>query len=88
MKPAGLKEMTRSREAKLGHFIIEFATPGIGHILKTAGCDFVFFDLEHSGFGFETLKTSIRFFEAATVPMIVRLPSKDYAMLARACDVS
>lgn len=87
MKPAGLKEMTRSREAKLGHFIIEFATPGIGHILKTAGCDFVFFDLEHSGFGFETLKTSIRFFEAAAVPMIVRLPSKDYAMLARACDV-
>lgn len=87
MQPAGLKEMTRSREAKLGHFIIEFATPGIGHILKTAGCDFVFFDLEHSGFGFETLKTSIRFFEAAAVPMIVRLPSKDYAMLARACDV-
>lgn len=87
MKPAGLKEMTRSREAKIGHFIIEFATPGIGHILKTAGCDFVFFDLEHSGFGFETLKTSVRLFEAAAVPMIVRLPSKDYSMLARACDV-
>jgi 2-keto-3-deoxy-L-rhamnonate aldolase RhmA len=87
MKRAGLKEMSRSRKAKLGHFIIEFATPGIGHILKTAGCDFVFFDLEHSGFGFESLKSSVRFFEAAGVPMIVRLPSKDYAMLARACDV-
>jgi hypothetical protein len=33
----GLKEMAGSRQAKLGHFVVEFATPGIGHILKSAG---------------------------------------------------
>jgi 2-keto-3-deoxy-L-rhamnonate aldolase RhmA len=81
-----LKEMTRSKEAKLGHFIVEFATPGIGHIMKAAGCDFAFFDMEHSGFTFETLKSAIRYFEAADVPVIVRVPSKDYDMLARASD--
>ena len=61
----GLKELAASKTPKFGHFIVEFATPGIGHILKSAGCDFVLFDLEHSGFDFETVKSAIRYFEAA-----------------------
>ncbi len=87
MTRIGLKEMSQSRKAKLGHFIVEFATPGIGHITRNAGCDFVLFDLEHSGFGFETVKSAFRYFEAAGVAMIVRSPSKDYNDIARACDV-
>lgn len=83
----GLKAMSGHRRPKLGHFIVEFATPGIGHILKSAGCDFALFDLEHSGFGFETVKSAIRYFEAAEVPAIVRAPSKDYHHIARACDM-
>ena len=83
----GLKEMTRSKELKLGNFIVEFATPGIGHILKAAGLDFAFFDMEHSGFSFETLKSVIRYFEAAGVPVIVRVPAQENDMLARACDM-
>lgn len=82
-----LKAMTRTKEIKLGHFVVEFATPGIGHILKAAGCDFVFFDMEHSGFSFETLKQAIRYFEAADIAVIVRVPSLENDMLARACDV-
>ena len=70
-----LKQMMQSPELKVGHFIVEFVTPGIGHILKAAGCDFVFLDMEHSGFSFETLKSAIRYFEAADVPVIVRVPA-------------
>ena len=58
-----LRDMVRSKELKVGNFIVEFATPGIGHILKAAGCDFAFFDMEHSGFSFETLKSAIRYVE-------------------------
>src|SRR5580700_8378155 len=65
MAAQGLKELAQTKVPKFGHFIVEFATPGIGHILKSAGCDFVLFDLEHSGFGFETVKSAIRYFEAA-----------------------
>src|SRR5215510_12617497 len=86
MARAGLKQMTMTPELKLGHFIVEFATPGIGHILKRAGCDFALFDLEHSGFGFETVKSAARYFEAAGLPPIVRVPSKAYHHIARACD--
>ena len=53
MDSQGLKAMAGTRAPKLGTFIVEFATPGIGHILKSAGCDFVLFDTEHSGFGFD-----------------------------------
>lgn len=81
-----LKALTRSRQPKFGHYVGEFATPGIGHMLASAECDFVFFDMEHSGFSIETLKSVLRYFEAAGIPAIVRTPSKDYDMIARICD--
>jgi 2-keto-3-deoxy-L-rhamnonate aldolase RhmA len=87
MTDHGLKAMAQTRAPKFGHFIVEFATPGIGHILKSAGCDFVLFDLEHSGFHFETVKSVIRYFEAASLPAIVRVPSKEYHHIARAMDM-
>ena len=87
MTAQGLKELAQTKTPKFRHFIVEFATPGIGHILKSAGCDFVLFDLEHSGFGFETVKSVIRYFEAADLPVIVRTPSKEYHHIARAMDM-
>lgn len=82
-----LKDLARAPGPKIGNFIVEFATPGIGHILKAAGLDFAFFDMEHSGFSFETLKSAIRYFEAARLPVIVRVPAQENDMLARACDM-
>lgn len=82
-----MREMARTRSLKVGHFVVEFATPGIGYVLRNAGCDFVLFDTEHSGFHTETIKTALRFFEAAQVPAIVRVPSKEYHHIARALDM-
>jgi 2-dehydro-3-deoxyglucarate aldolase/4-hydroxy-2-oxoheptanedioate aldolase len=82
-----LRSMCRSRDLRLGHFVVEFATPGIGHILKNAGCDYVLFDTEHSGFTNETIRRAVRFFEAADLPAIVRVPSKEYHHIARAMDM-
>ncbi|MFO0994526.1 MAG: aldolase/citrate lyase family protein [Hyphomicrobiales bacterium] len=88
MAERGLKAMTKSAKTpKFGHFIVEFATPGIGYIMKSAGCDFTLFDLEHSGFDIETVKSTLRYFEAADLPAIVRMPSKDYHHIARAMDL-
>jgi len=87
MAETGLKAMARTKAPKFGHFIVEFATPGIGHIMKSAGCDFTLFDLEHSGFGFETVKSALRYFEAADLPAIVRVPSREYHHIARAMDM-
>ena len=86
VKVRSLAALTRSQSPKIGHYVGEFVTPGIGHLLASAGCEFVFFDMEHSGFGFETLKQVLRYFEAANIPAIVRAPSKDYEGIARLCD--
>lgn len=83
----GLKQMATTRELKVGHFIVEFATPGIGQILKAAGCDYALFDTEHSGFGHETMKSALRYMQAADLPTIVRVPSKEYHHIARAADM-
>jgi 2-dehydro-3-deoxyglucarate aldolase/4-hydroxy-2-oxoheptanedioate aldolase len=82
-----MRDLCRSRDLKLGHFVAEFATPGIGHILKGAGCDFALLDMEHSGFSFETVKSLVRYCEAAGLPAIVRVPSKAYDHVARAADI-
>ena len=71
----------------LGHYVGEFVTPGIGHILKEAGAEFVFFDMEHSGNSFETINRGLRYFEAAGVPAMVRVPSDAYDHIARALDI-
>ena len=82
-----LKSMTQTRDISVGHFIVEFATPGIGHLMKNAGADYVLFDMEHSGFSIETVKRCVRYMEAANLPMITRVPSKSYDHIARVLDM-
>ncbi|NVL92249.1 MAG: hpch/hpai aldolase, partial [Desulfobacterales bacterium] len=75
------------REVKIGHYVGEFTTTGIGQILKAAGCDFALLDMEHSGFSFDTVKSVLRYMQAADLPSIVRVPSKEGHHISRACDV-
>lgn len=84
---ASMKEVATSGGLKIGTFVCEFATPGIGYILKNAGLDFVFLDMEHSGFDVSTLKSVLRYFEAADLPCLVRPAGKDYYDMARMLDI-
>ena len=82
-----LKQLTKTRAAKFGTFLLEFATPGIGHILKAAGCDFVLVDMEHSGLGLDALKKTLRYLEAAGLPAIIGMPTKEPHYVSRALDL-
>jgi len=82
-----LKELCRKQGPKLGTYVAEFATPGIGHILRSAGCEYVLFGMEHSGFSIETTKAMLRVMEAAALPVIVHVPTCSYADIAHVCDV-
>jgi len=82
-----LKEMTQTRRGKFCTFLVEFNTPGIGQIMKAAGCDFVLLDMEHSGFSFDSLKSMLRYMQSAELPTIVRVPSRNYHHIARALDM-
>jgi 2-keto-3-deoxy-L-rhamnonate aldolase RhmA len=87
MSTRTLKQMAATPELKVGHFLVEFATPGIGHILKSAGCEFVILDTEHSGYSFETVRNVAQYTRAAGLPLVVRVPSREYHHIARAADM-
>ncbi len=65
MAHPALRDLLATREVKCGFWVNEFMTPAIGHILKAANCDLVVFDMEHSGLGFETIRSALRSAEAA-----------------------
>src|SRR5262245_31630096 len=82
-----MRDLLTARDVKIGHFVGEFLTPGIGYIVKEAGCDYVTFDMEHSGLEFETVRNALRFAEAAGLATMVRPPSKQYHDIARTLDI-
>lgn len=82
-----LREVCQSKGLKVGTFVCEFNTPGIGYLLKAAGCDFAFIDMEHSGFDVSDLKSLLRYFEAADLPAFVRPPGKDNYAISRVLDM-
>jgi len=81
------ESMFASNGPVIGHFLFEFATPGIGYLARNAGADFIVLDLEHSAFGFETAKQVVLSARAAGLPIIVRAPSCESKDLARVCDI-
>ncbi len=82
-----LRDLFDRKAPALGSGVLEIATPGIGQILKAAGCDFAFVDMEHSGFDIGTIKQVLRYMQAADLPAMVRPPSQAYHHIARCLDV-
>ncbi len=87
MARANLKRLFASEQLKVSHALFEFSTPGIGQLLGSAGVDFVFVDMEHSGFGISEIKELVTSMRAAGLPSMVRPPSKSYHHIARTLDV-
>jgi 2-dehydro-3-deoxyglucarate aldolase/4-hydroxy-2-oxoheptanedioate aldolase len=82
-----LRQMVGTKRPKFGTFVIEFDSPGMGQILKAAGCEYALLDMEHSGFTYDQLKRMLRNYQAADLPVIVSTVGGDYDMIARALDV-
>jgi 2-keto-3-deoxy-L-rhamnonate aldolase RhmA len=76
----------RSGEIVLGLPVLEFATPGIARILQAAGADFVLFDMEHSGFGIETIRSLVSYTRGLSVTPIVRVPTSQGEFIGRVLD--
>ena len=87
MSAPSFRTLLESKEISVGVMIVEFTTPGIGHILKATGCDFAFLDMEHAAFGYETIKRTLRTIHDAGLASMVRPPTKRSDHIARACDV-
>jgi 2-keto-3-deoxy-L-rhamnonate aldolase RhmA len=70
-----------------GAMVFEFFSPGLPQICRNAGAEFIVFDMEHTGLGFETLKTQAALCRGLGVVPMARVPRGEYPFIARALDV-
>src|SRR5205814_4922944 len=70
-----------------GGMIFEFFSAGLPQICRNAGAEFVLFDMEHTGLGFETLKTQCALCRGLSLVPMARVPRGEYHFIARALDV-
>jgi 2-keto-3-deoxy-L-rhamnonate aldolase RhmA len=82
-----LRPRVMAGEQVLGAMVFEFFSPGVAQILKLAGCEFVLYDMEHTGLGLETLKFQVAACRGLGIAPMVRVPRGEYHFLARALDV-
>ena len=86
MKPNALREKLRQGKPVYGTMVQAVPWPAIGQIMALAGCDFLFFDMEHGPFNMETIAAMIQVTRLAGVTPLVRVPNDEYHLMARPLD--
>ena len=81
-----LRARVLAGEAVRGAMVFELYAPGVPQILAGAGCEFLLYDMEHTGAGLETVKAQVAACRGLLAPL-VRVPRGDYHFLARALDI-
>ena len=87
MQPNQIKPLLMNGQTVVGAMTFEFFSPGMSAILANAGCRFVFYDMEHTGLGYETLKWLFSTCRGLPIEPMVRVPRGEYTWLARALDL-
>lgn len=87
MRANHIKHQLQSGGVSIGTFVFEFNTSGIGRLASAAGAEFAVFDMEHSGWSVETIRTLIATTRATEMAPFVRVPATEYHFIARVLDV-
>jgi 2-keto-3-deoxy-L-rhamnonate aldolase RhmA len=87
MKPNALRTMLQEGKAAYGTMIQEVRTPAVGQIMALAGCDFVFFDMEHGPLSIETVADMVRVTRLAGLTPLVRVPDAVHHLMCRVLDL-
>jgi 2-keto-3-deoxy-L-rhamnonate aldolase RhmA len=86
MKPNAVRQKLEKGEAVYGTMIQVVQTPAVAQIMKLAGCDFLFFDMEHGAFNIETIADMVQTTRLAGLTPLVRVPNDVYHLMARPLD--
>src|SRR5664279_1850527 len=87
MRDNPVKKALAAGQHVFGSMVFEFFAPGLPTICRNAGAQFVLYDMEHTGLGFETLKTQFALCRGLSIVPMVRVPRGEYHFIARALDV-
>jgi 2-keto-3-deoxy-L-rhamnonate aldolase RhmA len=87
MRDNPVKDRLAAGGRAFGAMVFEFFAPGMPQICRNAGADFVLYDMEHTGLGFETLKLQFALCRGLSIVPMVRVPRGEYHFIARALDL-
>ena len=82
-----VKEKLAAGGDAYGTMIFEFLSPGLPQIAANAGAEFLFYDMEHSGFDFEQIKMQCALCRGLGIVPMVRPPAKQYQFTSRLLDI-
>ena len=86
MRENGVKRTLAAGGVSIGTMMFEFSSTGIGRIAALAGAEFAIFDMEHSGWSIETIRTLIATTRSAEIVPMVRVSATQYHLLSRPLD--
>jgi 2-dehydro-3-deoxyglucarate aldolase/4-hydroxy-2-oxoheptanedioate aldolase len=87
MRENKVKHKLRAGGTALGTMVMEFNTTGIARLAAEAGAEFVMFDMEHTGWSVETIRTLLATSRAADLVPMVRVPVTQSHFVARVLDM-
>jgi 2-dehydro-3-deoxyglucarate aldolase/4-hydroxy-2-oxoheptanedioate aldolase len=82
-----IKARLAAGETAYGTMVFEFLSAGLPQVLENAGADFVFYDMEHSGFSMDEIKTQLALCRGLNIVPLVRPPDTTYQHTARLLDL-
>ena len=82
-----LKQKFLDRAPTKGAMIFEFFSPGMPHIVKNSGCEFVILDMEHGGLTFDKFKELAIICRGIELWPLIRVPQLNYNYIARSLDL-
>jgi 2-keto-3-deoxy-L-rhamnonate aldolase RhmA len=86
MQGNAVKEKLSAGGIVVGPMVMEFFTAGIASIFAQTGVDYILYDLEHTGYGYEALREVVSYNRGLAPVPLVRVPTNQYTYLARAVD--
>jgi 2-keto-3-deoxy-L-rhamnonate aldolase RhmA len=87
MKSNPVKATLNAGGVSIGTFLLEFNTTGIARLAASAGAEFAILDMEHTGWGTETIRMLIATSRSTELVPVVRVPAAEYHFIARALDM-
>jgi 2-keto-3-deoxy-L-rhamnonate aldolase RhmA len=86
LKAHALRKALQQGQVPIGTWLFGIHSPGITRLLAGAGVDFIVIDMEHSGFGTDTVRALLAETHSLELPAWVRPPAGEYHLIAPLLD--
>jgi 2-keto-3-deoxy-L-rhamnonate aldolase RhmA len=87
MRENDVRQALAAGDSTIGLMVFEFGTTGVARMARSAGADFVLYDMEHSGWTPETMKWLLETARAAGITPFVRVRDRQRSSVSLLLDL-